>query len=185
MSVREDHWKEGGVFFCSFTCYKWLPLFERADMYDWIHDWFRRLHAEHNRLIGYVIMPNHLHMLLLVPEGTSVNKLLAEGKRFMAYAIRKRLEAGGHEDLLAVMAEGVRNGDAARGQKYRAFETSSDIKECWSETFLHQKLEYMHANPVSGKWSLAEDPALYPYSSAAFYERNAEPMVPLLHVSEL
>ena len=185
MSVCTNHWKEGGVFFCTFTCFKWLPLIDRVLMYDWIHDWFRRLHAENNRLVGYVIMPNHLHMLLLVPEGTSINKLLAEGKRFMAYEIRKRLVEGGHQDMLAIMAEGVRRGDASRGQNYRVFETSSDIKECWSEKFLHQKLNYIHNNPVSGKWSLVDDPAMYPYSSAGFYALGAEPAVPLLHLGEL
>ena len=185
MSVREDHWKEGGVFFCTFTCFRWLPLIDRVALYDWIHDWFQRIHREGNRLIGYVIMPNHVHLLLLVPAGISINKVLAEGKRFMAYEIRKRLVAGGHEDLLTIMADGLRDGDADRGQNYRVFETSSDIKECWSENFLHQKLEYMHANPVSGKWSLVDDPVKYPYSSAAFYELGAEPTVPLLHIGEL
>ena len=185
MSVRTNHWKLGGVFFCTFTCFKWLPLIDRVGMYHWIHAWFRRMHAENNKLVGYVIMPNHIHVLLLVPEGASINRILAEGKRFMAYEIRKRLVDGGHQELLATMAEGVRAGDARRGQKYRVFETSSDIKECWSEKFLHQKLDYMHANPISGKWSLVDDPAKYPYSSAGYYMLGTDPQVPLLHVSEV
>lgn len=77
----------------------------------------------------------------------------------MAYEVRKRLLAGGHEDMLTVMAGGVRASDESRGSLYRVFETSSDIKECWSEKFLHQKLDYMHVNPVSGKRSLVDDPA--------------------------
>ena len=103
----------------------------------------------------------------------------------MAYEIRKRLIEGDHQDMLAIMAEGVRSGDAKRGQHYRVFETSSDIKECWSEKFLHQKLDYIHANPVSGKWSLVDDPAKYPYSSAGFYLLGTEAAVPLTHVGEL
>lgn len=63
--------------------------------------------------------------------------------------------------------------------------TSSDIKECWTEKFLHQELDYMHSNPVSGKWTLVDDPMKYPYSSAAFYELGTEPLVPLLHLDEL
>lgn len=34
-------------------------------MYEWVQDWFRRLHVEGDRLVGYVIMPNDLHMLVL------------------------------------------------------------------------------------------------------------------------
>ncbi len=185
MSVRTDHLKDGGVFFCTFTCFRWLPMIDRVSMYEWMHDWFRRLHAEGERMVGYVIMPNHLHILLLVQEGHSINRILAEGKRFMAYEIRKRLIAGDHQDMLAVMAGGVRAGDERRGSLYRVFETSSDIKECWSEKFLHQKLDYIHNNPVSGKWSLVDDPALYAYSSAGFYMLGSEPAVPLLHMGEL
>jgi hypothetical protein len=124
-------------------------------------------------------------MLLHVPAGCAINKLLAEGKRFMAYEIRKRLEDGGHDDLLSIMAAGVRPGDAKRGQRYRVFETSSDVKDCWSPKFLYQKLDYMHNNPVQGKWALVDDPARYPYSSAGFYLLDSEPAVPLLHVGEL
>ncbi len=185
MAVRTNHWKEGGVFFCTFTCFQWLPLIDRVRMYEWVHDWFKRLHAEGARLVGYVIMPNHLHLLLLVQEGRSINRILAEGKRFMAYEIRKRLVEGGHLGMLAIMADGVRPGDTSRGQNYRVFETSSDIKECWSEKFLHQKLNYIHNNPVSGKWSLVDDPAKYKYSSAGYYMLGTEPTVPLMHMGEL
>lgn len=50
---------------------------------------------------------------------------------------------------------------------------------------LHQKLDYMHANPVSGKWSLVGDPAKYRYSSAGFYVLSAEPAVPLIQMGVL
>lgn len=64
------------------------------------------------------------------------------------------------------------------------FETSSDIKVRWTEKFLHQKLDYIHANPVSDNWSLVDDPAKYPYSSAGFYMLGTDPFVPLLHMGE-
>mgnify|MGYP001237774839 FL=1 len=185
MAIRTDQGRAGGVFFCTFTCFKWLPLIDAVSMYEWVHDWFLRLHKEGHGLVGYVIMPNHLHMLLRVPEGGTINNLVAAGKRFMAYEVRKRLVEEGSHDLLAIMAEGVRRSDAKRGQLYRVFETSSDIKDCWSAKFLRQKLNYMHNNPIRGKWLLVDDPAKYPYSSAAFYLLGSEPVVPLLHVGEL
>lgn len=185
MSVRTDHLKDGGVFFCTFTCFRWLPMIARVSMYEWVYAWFLRLHADGERMVGYVIMPNHLHILLLVQEGHSINRILGEGKRFMAYEIRKRLVAGDHQDMLTVMDGGVRAGDADRGQRYRVFETSSDIKECWSAKFLHQKLDYIHKNPISGKWSLVADPAMYAHSSAGFYMLGTKAPVPLLHLGVL
>lgn len=46
-------------------------MIQRVSMYKWVHDWFSRLHAEGDRLVGYVIMPNDSHMLVLAQQGHS------------------------------------------------------------------------------------------------------------------
>ena len=38
--------------------------------------------------------------------------------------------------------------------------------------FLYQKLDYIHHNPVSGKWNLCNEFTDYAHSSAAFYVLN-------------
>jgi hypothetical protein len=43
----------------------------------------------------------------------------------------------------------------------------------------------MHANPVSGKWNLAEVFTDYLHSSAKFYELNEQGIYPLTHFKEL
>ncbi|WP_299463859.1 hypothetical protein [uncultured Microscilla sp.] len=40
----------------------------------------------------------------------------------------------------------------------------------YTPAVLEQKLDYIHDNPVVEKWSLANEPAQYYYSSAQFYE---------------
>jgi hypothetical protein len=50
------------------------------------------------------------------------------------------------------------------------FEESFDAKPIFTEPFLRQKLDYIHLNPVRGKWKLAEDFTRYEHSSASFYE---------------
>ena len=52
------------------------------------------------------------------------------------------------------------------------FEESFDAKECYSREFVLQKLEYIHHNPVRGKWHLAADLVQYSHSSASFYEKG-------------
>jgi len=94
---------------------------------------------------------------------------LANAKRFLAYDMLDRLHASGDQDLLTQLQAGLRPGDAQRGQRHRVFATSSDIRECLDEPMLIQKLEYMHGNPVSDAWNLAENALDYPHSSAAFY----------------
>lgn len=58
-----------------------------------VYNWFDVLKKNHHQVIGYVIMPNHLHAILYFPEpGYNLNKIIGNAKRFMAYEIIKRLE---------------------------------------------------------------------------------------------
>jgi hypothetical protein len=41
-----------------------------------------------------------------------------------------------------------------------------------TDKFLQQKLDYIHHNPISGKWNLADTFIDYKHSSAGFYENN-------------
>jgi hypothetical protein len=73
-----------------------------------------------------------------------------------------------------------------RKKKHRVFIPSSDIKLCYSDKFIIQKLEYIHANPLTGKWNLASIPVDYLHSSASYYELNKEnPFIKLTHYKEL
>ena len=47
-------------------------------------------------------------------------------------------------------------------------------KEIYSIKVARQKLEYIHNNPVNGKWQLAKDYFSYHYSSARFYETGSD-----------
>lgn len=124
-----------------------------------------------NQVLGYVIMPNHIHLLIFVSErSNTINQLIGNGKRFMAYEIVKRLQEQGQEKLLNELREGVDMNEALKNKHHQVFEPSFDCKVCLNEKFIKQKLNYMHRNPVSGKWNLAETFTDYPHSSAGFYE---------------
>lgn len=50
---------------------------------------------------------------------------------------------------------------------------------------IEQKLDYIHHNPVSGKWNLIEDFAKYPHSSAQFYELGVIGDFEITHYKDL
>ena len=50
---------------------------------------------------------------------------------------------------------------------------------------MRQKLNYMHKNPVSGKWKLAENYLDYIHSSARFYELGEEGVFHVYHYQEI
>ncbi len=147
-----------------------------TDAYDAVYKWMHVAYGLGYRFFGYAIMPNHVHFIIRVPEDGAINNALANGKRFVAYEIVKRLKALCREDVLERLRAGVRESDASRGQRHRVFETSTDLIELFHARMIEQKLKYIHANPVSKAWRLADDAVEYPHSSFAFYSdgRNRE-----------
>ena len=181
MSTRKLRTKEGAVYFATFTCHRWLPLIELADAYDLVYKWMHIAYFKGYRFFGHVIMPNHFHFIIRVPDGGMINSLLANGKRFMAYEIIRRLRAKGSIAILQELQEDLRPSDVERGQKHRVFDTSTDLIELFSGKMIEQKLRYMHANPVSKRWKLADDAVEYEHSSFAFYvngEARSAPLTP-------
>jgi len=116
-------------------------------------------------------MPNRLHFICFAKEASPpLNNLMSGFKRFFAYDIVKRLESGGNSEILQKLKAGVAPNELMKGKKHQVFQPSFDAKECVDLKMLHQKLDYIHNNPVSGKWSLADDFTNYTHSSARFYE---------------
>ena len=172
MAIRLKHSSAYSTYFCTFTCYNWLALFEITKSYDIVYKWFRYLRErEIGEIIAYVIMPNHIHYIMYFKdEHFNLNKIVANAKRFMAYEIVERLKAKNEDTILNILAEAVTVRERNKGQLHKVFEESFDGKAIFSKKFLEQKLAYIHNNPVSGKWQLAKDFTEYEHSSASFYE---------------
>ena len=102
-------------------------------------------------------MPNHVHAMLAFrhTRGEPINRIIGTGKRFMAYFIVKRLKEDGQQELLDHLGTLVRFRERRKGKQHEIFEPSFDWKECKTERFIRQKLNYIHENPCQGKWNLA------------------------------
>ncbi len=187
MSTNTRHSPEPPLYFITFTCRHWLPLFETVNGYGLVYNWFNHLRENLNvKTTGYVIMPNHVHCLLFFPtDQFDLSKIMANGKRFMAYEIIKRLQATDAGKILMQLQEGLTSKQIEKGQNHRVFEESFDAKPVYHRDFLLQKLHYIHLNPVRGKWKLVEHWEDYEHSSARFYFKNKiEGFVPV-HYEEL
>jgi REP element-mobilizing transposase RayT len=175
-----------GVFSITFTCAGWLPLIEIVSGYDLVYNWFDVLKAQGHKIIGYVIMPNHVHaMIAFVQNDTSINTIIGNGKRFMAYAILERLDKMGAVDTLVQLSKRVEPGRLPKNKKHDVWELSFDWKLCTTEIFIKQKLDYYHKNPCSGKWLLAASPVDYVQSSAYFYYTGIQGIYPVMNYREM
>lgn len=181
MGVRKTQIQLPGYYFITFTNYNWLPLFALCGAYDLVYQWFDSLRRQGHELAGYVIMPNHIHLMLAYSgSGPSINTLVGNGKRLMAYEIIRRLQATQQEVILQQLAAAVPAGARTRGKQYAVFRPSFHLLHCYSQQFILQKLRYIHNNPCAKKWKLAQSPAQYLHSSAAFYENAVSGAYPVV-----
>ena len=186
MATHVSHQETSATYFVTFTCYKWIPLIAEANAYDAVYQWFHHVQKEDYQVLGYVIMPNHIHTLLHVgPTGKSLNKVVGTGKRFLAYAIVNRLQALGKNGLLKVLRAGVNTYERRIGKRHQVFRLSFDAQLCTSEEMLLQVLDYIHHNPVAGHHHLVEDFTTYPHSSACFYELGVSGKYAVTHYREV
>src|SRR5438045_2431438 len=118
MSVRRQIQDYDGIYFITITCTEWLHLFEIANGYDAVYKWFDHLKSQGHYVVGYVIMPNHLHALIGFrnTKGASINAIIGEGKRFMSYAIVKKLKEKNANEVLLRLSSRVNTTDGKRGK---------------------------------------------------------------------
>ncbi|MBK8495292.1 MAG: transposase [Chitinophagaceae bacterium] len=117
------------MYFCTFTCFNWLPLIERTKSYDLVYNWFNLLKEQKTDTLAYVIMPNHLHCILHFTEANfDLNKIIGNAKRFMAYEIVKRLKLNNDTEMLDLLAASVSEREKRKGQLHKVFIDSFDAK---------------------------------------------------------
>ena len=106
-------------------------------------------------------MPNHIHLIWqqnkLNGKETPKGSLL----KYTGNECLKKLKTESQSHLYEV---NVAN------KKHEIWQRDSLGIEIYTAKVGKQKLEYIHNNPVKGKWQLAKDYLNYYYSSARFYE---------------
>ncbi|HRK55095.1 MAG TPA: hypothetical protein PK185_14340 [Cyclobacteriaceae bacterium] len=186
MPVRRAIQENDGIYSITITCARWIRLFEITDGYDVVYHWFDYLKSQEHYIIGYVIMPNHLHAVIgFKNTKKSVNSIIGNGKRFMAYELVKKLRHQGNELLLEKLNSLVNETDRRRAKQHEVFEPSFDWKECLDSDFIEQKLNYFHNNPLQEHWKLADNPEDYKHSSAKFYMHGEQGIYPVINYGEL
>ena len=126
-----------------------MTLIDKVDGYNIVYKWFDYLKAQGHFINAFVIMPNHVHAVISFTETEqSINNIIGNGKRFMAYDIIKRLKENNEIELLNLLADAVEPKRKASNKKHEVWELSFDWKHCSSDKFVQQKMDYIPARPV-------------------------------------
>ena len=169
MAVRDKtEFMPNSIYYITFTILKWQVIFTGDKYFNLVYKWFDYVKENyHNQINGYVTMPTHLHTLIYISEKSpELSKLIQNSKRFLAYEIIELLKEDKRYDILKIFEENARK---EKGAKHKVFEERYDSKIIENESIFIEKLNYIHKNPLSGKWRLADRPEDYKHSSASNY----------------
>ena len=124
-------------------------------------------------------------ILSFIETEQSINIIIGNGKRFMAYDIIKTLKEKNECELLNLLSDAVEIKRKANNKKHEVWELSFDWKHCSRDQFVQQKIDYIHTNPSKGKWKLNALPEQYEHSSAKYYLTGAQGFYEVDNVAEM
>ena len=163
------YYSKGHFHFITFSCYRRLPLLKTARARDIFVKELGKLREEMGfQLLGYVVMPEHVHLLLSEPGKGTLSKVVQVVKQRVSRALRKKKRRS-FRGQLRLPFSGERSAPKRFWQR-RFYDFN-----VWSHGKRKEKLNYMHANPVTRK--LVKHPKEWAWSSWSFYEKGQEGMI--------
>src|SRR5260370_13853942 len=76
----QRYYGQGQLHFVTFSCYRRLPLLSTAQARNLFVEELGRVRREYGfLLVGYVVMPNHVHLLISEPKKGTPSTVLAGG----------------------------------------------------------------------------------------------------------
>ena len=135
----KGHWH-----FVTVSCYRRLPLLMRAQARDAVVRELGKVRDELKfALLGYVVMPEHVHLLMSEPPACTPSAVLHKLKFRVARRLRKREKPGGAAQMELPFGK-CREPRSFWQARFYDFNVYSHGKKV-------EKLHYMHANPVKRK----------------------------------
>ncbi len=128
-------------------------------------------------LHGFVIMPNHVHLLLSMGDNGTVSQLMGQMKEYSAKQIIEWCKENGRERLLAIFEESAKK--YRQAHRYQVWQHRFDDLLIENEKTFLIKMNYIHNNPLQERWGLVSSPEEYRFSSARFYYKGEDAGVPI------
>jgi REP-associated tyrosine transposase len=168
------YYGRGDLHFVTFSCYRRLPLLKSAGARHAVVRALEEVREKYNfLLVGYVVMPEHVHLLIGEPScgtpSTALHGLKLRASKRLRGTERKRSPA---------QRASLSGGSAAALPQF--WERRFHDFNVWSAAKRREKLEYMHRNPVARE--LVTDPADWLWSSYSSYSGSGTPLIEIDYV---
>jgi len=134
---------EERLFFVTTTCKDWIPIFTEEIYFDIIYASFDFYNKKYNAsLVGYVIMPNHIHFIIYFTEENKLSVYIRDFKKYTAGEIRRLKDFEKENELINNLRH------ERREQKFKIWQDRFDDVYLFNRNTLITKLNYIHNNIV-------------------------------------
>ena len=167
MSHRHIIWDQNKTHFITLTIERWIDIFTRQVYKDIVIDSLNYCILNKGLIVhAYVIMSNHIHMMVTVKEGNHLSDVLRDFKRHTSKQITETMNS---------VPESRREwfnllfGYAGKDKKqdYAIWQSDNHPEIVETEQKMSQVIRYIHMNPVRAGY--VDYPEEYVYSSARNY----------------
>ena len=152
------------TYFFTATFNKWQQLLRTDERKQIILNSLKFM-CDENRIMLYafVIMPNHIHLVLSIQENETKKSIQLSLLKFTAqFLIKYMIHENSQEELNKYQT-------TMKDRIYNIWKRRPKWIYIDNTIILEQKIDYVHHNPLQQKWQLVSAPELYEWSSASFY----------------
>jgi putative transposase len=162
--------------FITCSCYRRLPLFPSVPTWNLFVRILDEVREQYGfAVVGYVIMPEHVHLLISEPrKGTPSTVMQVLKQRVSREARRRRRRTVPQAQLRFNFGESAGERLAALPQFWQRRFHDFNV---WSAKKRSEKLEYMHMNPVKREFVVR--PEDWAWSSCAAYSGKSHGRLPI------
>jgi putative transposase len=152
----------GHLHFITFCCYRRGPFLRSVHAKNTFVQILSEVRDRYGfSLVGYVVMPEHIHLLISEPTKGTPSVAIQVLKQRVSRRLRRKKRANAGQ--LNLSFEG-REDSQLRFWQRRFYDFN-----VWSLKKRVEKLHYMHMNPLKRK--LVDHPRDWPWSSFSFYSK--------------
>jgi putative transposase len=146
----------GHLHFITCSCYRRLPFLDSARARDCLVEILGAVRAKFRfAVVGYVVMPEHVHLLISEPGRATPSDVMRELKQGVAFAL---------------LPNGRGHGRSQAEPQRRFWQARFYDFNVWSIRKKNEKLNYMHMNPV--RRGLVRNPNQWVWSSYRAYMKT-------------
>lgn len=154
------------LYFITSATVHWLPIFLSHRYFSILTDALTFCRRNRGLLLyAYVLMPDHFHIIASTEASNALPGIMRDLKRHTSREVTRCLGKDDSWALLQIMAETAIVAHGGNG--LHVWQESCHPVPIFTQKFLHQKLDFLHGNPVrEGYVRAAGD---WVYSSAGEY----------------